>query len=188
MLAYTYSFGNGFSATLSIEDGLQRRVNNALAFPLFGVDAGDPGLRSGPLHVCRPALARLVANVRYTGSWGGVQLSGALHQVRDIAAGFVPGTLTPVINPITGLPNPAFADTDYGFAVALNAYGNLPFLGVGDSAWVSATYTDGAVGYLNAGQTEPEQQYVHQRRSARAALRGRLRRSVHGRLQKQPGL
>ena len=47
------------------------------------------------------------------------------------------------------------ADTDYGFAVALNAFANLPFLGPGDTAWVSATYTDGAVGYINAGQAGP---------------------------------
>ena len=29
----------------------------------------------------------LVANVRYTGTWGGAQLSGAVHQIRDVAAG-----------------------------------------------------------------------------------------------------
>ena len=42
VFAYTYSFGNGFSATLSLENGLQRRVNNTLVFPLFGVDAAVP--------------------------------------------------------------------------------------------------------------------------------------------------
>ena len=96
----------------------------------------------------------VVANMRYTGGWGSVQLSGALHQIRDVAAGVttVNGVVVPVINPITGLPNPTFADTDYGFAVALNGRVNLPFLGAADTAWMSATYTDGAVGYINAGQ------------------------------------
>ena len=28
----------------------------------------------------------IVANVRYTGTWGGAQLSGAVHQIRDVAA------------------------------------------------------------------------------------------------------
>ena len=62
----------------------------------------------------------VVANLRYTGTWGSVQLSGALHQIRDVAAGIttVNGVSVPVINPITGLPNPTFADTDYGFALA----------------------------------------------------------------------
>ena len=36
-----------------------------------------------------------------------------------------------------------------------HAYVNLPFLGDGDTGWMSATYTDGAVGYINAGQAGP---------------------------------
>ena len=62
----------------------------------------------------------VVANLRYTGTWGGAQLSAALHQIRDVSAGVttVGGVTVPVLNPITGLPNPTFADTDYGFAVA----------------------------------------------------------------------
>ena len=31
----------------------------------------------------------------------------------------------------------------------------MPFLGAADTVWVSATYTDGAVGYINAGQSDP---------------------------------
>ncbi|MCB8819411.1 porin [Microvirga rosea] len=157
LLAYTYSFGNGLSATLSLEDGIGRRVNNALSFPLFGVAAAGPAYAPIPFTYGGERMPDVVANLRYTGAWGGAQLSGALHQIRDVAAGLttVGGVTVPVINPITGLPNPTHADTDYGFALALNAYANLPFLGVGDNVWVSATYTDGAVGYLNAGQTDP---------------------------------
>ena len=157
LLAYTYSFGNGFSATLSLEDGLERRVNNELVFPLFGVGAASPVFAPLPFTYGGQRMPDIVANLRYTGTWGGAQLSGALHQIRDVAAGLttVDGVTVPVLNPITGLPNPTFADTDYGFAVALNGYANLPFLGTGDTAWVSATYTDGAVGYINAGQAGP---------------------------------
>ena len=156
LFAYTFSFGNGFSATLSLESGIERRVNNDLDFPLF--DSGPAGVFAPlPFTYGGERVPDVVANLRYSGTWGGAQLSGALHQIRDVAAGVivVDGVTVPVINPITGLPNPTFADTDYGFAVALNAYANLPFLGVGDTAWVSMTYTDGAVGYLNAGNTGP---------------------------------
>ena len=58
-----------------------------------------------------------------------MQLSGAVHQIRDVGwqfngdPGFVP-------NPFL----PAIADTDYGFAVGLSAYVNLPMLGAGDNA------------------------------------------------------
>jgi hypothetical protein len=157
LLAYTFSFGNGFSATLSLEDNIERRVNNSLVFPLFGAGATTPAFAPLPFTYGGERVPDTVANLRYTGTWGGAQLSGALHQIRDVTAGFttVGGVTVPVINPITGLPNPTSADTDYGFALALNAYANLPFLGEGDTAWMSATYTDGAVGYLNAGSTGP---------------------------------
>jgi hypothetical protein len=153
LFAYTFSFGSGFSATLSVEDGISRRVSNELALPLFA----PPAFAPIPFTYGGERMPDIVGNMRYSGSWGGVQLSGALHQIRDVAAGAttVDGVIVPVINPITGLPNPTFADTDYGFAAALNAHANLPFLGAGDTAWVSATYTDGAVGYINAGQTDP---------------------------------
>ena len=122
LLAYTYSFGNGFSATLSLEDTLERRVSNPLSFPLFGAGATTPAFAPIPFTYGGARMPDVVANLRYTGSWGGMQLSGALHQIRDVAAGVtsVNGALVPVINPITGLPNPTIADTDYGFAIALS--------------------------------------------------------------------
>jgi hypothetical protein len=158
LLAYTFTFGNGFSATLSLEDGTSRRVNNALDFPLFGAGSATPVFPPIPFTYAGERIPDVVANLRYTGTWGGAQLSGAVHQIRDVAAGLttVGGVVVPVLNPITGLPNPTFADTDYGFALALDAYANLPFLGEGDTAWVSATYTDGAVGYINAGQASAD--------------------------------
>ncbi|MCG7392819.1 porin [Microvirga sp. ACRRW] len=157
LLAYTFSFGNGFSATLSLEDGTQRQVNNELDFPLFGVGSTSPVFAPIASTYAGERIPDVVANVRYTGTWGGVQLSGALHQIRDASAGFttVDGVSVPVINPVTGLPNPAFADTEYGFAVSALGYANVPALGEGDAVWFSATYTDGAIGYLNAGQASP---------------------------------
>src|SRR5215211_7023174 len=157
LFAYTFSFGNGFSATLSLEDGTERQVNNDLAFPMFGVGSPAPVFAPIASTYGGERMPDVVANIRYTGTWGGAQLSGALHQIRDVAAGrtTVDGVTIPVLNPITGLPNPTFADTDYGFALAAHAYVNLPFLGDGDTGWISATYTDGAVGYINAGQASP---------------------------------
>jgi hypothetical protein len=154
LFAYTFSFGNGFSATLSLEDGTERRVNNDLDFPFFGINSPSAVFAPIPFTYGGERMPDVVANIRYTGTWGGAQLSGALHQIRDVTAGLttINGVLVPVLNPITGLPNPTSADTEYGFAVAAHAYANLPFLGEGDTAWISATYTDGAVGYINAGQ------------------------------------
>ena len=161
LLAYTYGFGNGFSATLSVEDALSRRDDTELngrggfATVINGTGTIFDGsvLANGVSGIGIPLLyggnrvPDLVANVRYTGVWGGVQLSGAVHQIRDVAfnVGFNP--LTPLL--------PAFADTDYGFAVGLSAYVNIPWLGAGDNAWIYGTYTDGAIAYINGGQDSP---------------------------------
>jgi Porin subfamily len=145
LLAYTYSFGNGFSATLSMEDGIERRNNSLLPFNALAVPGVNfPAL---PFVYGGERMPDVVANVRYAGTWGGVQLSGAVHQIREI------GTFA--VNPLTGVPLPVVDDSDYGFAVGLSGYVNLPVLGAGDAAWVFATYTDGATAYINGGQSGP---------------------------------
>jgi len=153
LFAYTYSFGNGFSATLSLEDGQERR------------DRGIPfniGLLPEDIRDLAPLstfvfggqrMPDVVGNIRTAGTWGSVQLSGAIHQIRDVSAGLVNG-INPVLNPITGLPNAAFADTEYGFAVALETGINLPWISPGDSAWLALTYTDGALGYILGGRSD----------------------------------
>jgi hypothetical protein len=149
LLAYTFSFGGGFSATLSLEDALERRGfgqpffvapgGGAAAFP-FGV--APFGIEHGGQR-----MPDVVGNVRYTGTWGGAQLSGAVHQVRDSG-----GPAFGFVNPVTGLL-PVPSDTEYGFAVSLTGYVKLDVLGPGDTAWVAATYEDGAPGYIIGGRT-----------------------------------
>ncbi|MEZ0171589.1 porin [Microvirga sp. TS319] len=126
LLAYTFSFGNGFSASLSLEEG-------RFAGTAFGaVPAFFPAGQRAP---------DVVANVKYTGTWGSAQLSGAVHQLRSAAiAGVTPAD---VIIP----------DTDYGFAVSGQFNFNLPMLGAGDTFWLAATYADGALGYLGFGSS-----------------------------------
>lgn len=133
LLAYTFSFGNGLSATLSLENGLARRVNNDLDFPLFGEGALVPTFAPIGFTYGGDRVPDVVGNLRYTTSTGGAQIAGAVHQIRDVSSGLttVNGVTVPVLNPITGLPNPTFADTKYGFAASLDAYANLPWLGTG---------------------------------------------------------
>jgi hypothetical protein len=64
VLAYTAAFGNGFSATLSIEDGDFREV---------GSYAGHK-------------IPDVVANLRVDQGWGSAQVMGALHNVRPAVA------------------------------------------------------------------------------------------------------
>ncbi|WP_445505392.1 porin, partial [Microvirga sp. G4-2] len=125
LLAYTFSFGNGFSATLALEEGRFDGIAN----PFF-VGPADP--------TAGQRVPDVVANVKYAGTWGSAQLSGAVHQLRSVALvdaaglGFIP-------------------DTEYGFAVSFQGSVNLPMLAAGDALWIAATYADGALGYLGFG-------------------------------------
>src|SRR5215208_2131022 len=112
LFAYTFNFGNGFSATIAAEEGQFRRNNDVTnaSFGFAGVDTIPFGINYGG-----QTLPDIVGNIRTAGTWGSLQLSGAAHQIRDVGAGFVTnaaGDLVPArVNPINGLPLPAFADT-----------------------------------------------------------------------------
>ncbi len=66
--AYTAGFGNGISATLSVEDGTFRQQGLVSS---TGVD-GYAGHR----------IPDIVANLRVDQGWGSAQLMGAIHEVR----------------------------------------------------------------------------------------------------------
>jgi hypothetical protein len=51
-------------------------------FPLFGAGATTPAFASLPFTYGGERVPDTVGNLRYTGTWGGAQLSGALHQIR----------------------------------------------------------------------------------------------------------
>jgi hypothetical protein len=121
LLAYTFSFGNGFSATLSLEEG-------SFAGNLLGT--GDTASTAGQ------RWPDLVGNVKYAGTWGSVQLSGALHQSRATA-----------FDPIDA----DFINSELGWSIGTQIGINLPALGAGDALWLSAAYADGALGYLGFG-------------------------------------
>jgi hypothetical protein len=112
VLAYTASIGGGITATISAETGDARR-----------------GLLDSPAGWAGHALPDIVANIRYEQAWGAIQLSGALHQIRDA--------------------NPA-VDTEYGFAGQIGARFNLPMIAAGDNLVIQAAYADGASSYTGA--------------------------------------
>jgi hypothetical protein len=149
LLAYTFSFGNGFSASISLEDGLERRttlVNGGFVDPVTGVIVAG-----GTVPYAGQRVPDLVGNVKYTAAWGTAQISGAVHQIRSVVLGTgaagtgnAPGAFAPGL--VGTIP-----DNEYGFAVAGYLGVNLPMLGAGDALWLAATYADGAPAYLNGG-------------------------------------
>lgn len=121
LLAYTAQFGNGFSATLSLEDGSFRSTAVSFGYdPVLTTKAGEQA-------------PDIVANLRLDQAWGSAQLSGALHQVR-------------VAQDYWGLGYDSSSD-QWGWAIGGTLEFNLPMLAKGDAFFVTASYTDGALNY-----------------------------------------
>ena len=140
-LAYTATFGGGFSATLSIEDEVSHRARGAI--PTVITPAGFVGTAVPPTVVqfLGTRMPDIVANLRVDQPWGSAQISGALHRV---GVGLYSGAA------LVGIPLlSTLTKTDgLGFAVQGGVKFNLPMLAPGDHLWLQATYAQGAAGYL----------------------------------------
>lgn len=124
LLAYTATFGSGFSATVSLEDrtsGTGNRENTFSGWNTLGQDFPD-----------------IVASLRVDQGWGSAQLSGALAQRN---AG--------LIDPVTGIITDK--QDEWGWAIQAGVKINLPMLAAGDHLFLQAAYADGALGYLGWG-------------------------------------
>lgn len=124
LLAYTATFGSGFSATISLEDrntGTGTRENPVIS----------PG---GVSTLLGQNFPDLVGSLRVDQGWGSAQLSAALTQ-RSIN------------NAALGVRN----QDEWGWAVQGGVKINLPMLAAGDHLFLQAAYADGALGYLGWG-------------------------------------
>jgi hypothetical protein len=138
VLAYTASFGSGFSATISLEDSMYRRYSNGDAW--YGAAPGPYTLQrplsgAGGMTYAGQQIPDIVANLRVDQGWGSVQVMGALHQLRDY--GFAGAVNAPT----------ARASDKFGWAVGAGLRLNLDMLARGDVLWLQAVYSDGALDY-----------------------------------------
>jgi hypothetical protein len=109
-------------ATLSLEDGLERRVNNTLVFPLFGV--GAAGFAPIPFTYGGERVPDVVGNVRCTGTWGGAQA----HCTRSATwRRGSPPSMARSCRSSTRSPacRTRLCGQEYGFAAVFDAYVNL---------------------------------------------------------------
>jgi Porin subfamily len=84
LLAYTATFGDGFSATLSAEDQASRRTAIGSTIASTTAKPINVGGVSSASFQAQPAGSRvpeIVGNLRLDQPWGAVQLSAAAHQV-----------------------------------------------------------------------------------------------------------
>ena len=136
-IAYTAQFGNGVSATISLEEnsGLKPGgVNSYTRAPLYDLAAGGGFGTATSNNWGGTNAPDIVGQLRVDQAWGLFQLSAAAHQIRAGEA----------------IASPVPADA-WGFAVQAGlSLKNLP-TGPGDSINVSVGYADGASRYIVGG-------------------------------------
>ncbi|MCA1243353.1 porin [Stappia stellulata] len=155
LFAYTFQFGNGFSASASVEVGSDRRANIFYNGTQIGTRAvALTGAASATITgYGGDKVPDFVANLRVDQGWGSAQLMGALHHVygRSLNAATM-GTGTAATNFPGAVPN-ITGKGKLGYAIGAGATFNLPMIAAGDSFSIQAAYANGAVGYVNANFT-----------------------------------
>ncbi|MFG1291944.1 porin [Xanthobacter versatilis] len=144
--AYTAEFGNGFSASLAVEDAANRTtgvqatgvsitgVTSPSDFPFVSGGTGAPLLYSN--YQAGQQTPDIVANLRAEGAWGMVQLAGALHQVEAMPPAYLGSAF--IGSSSTG---------QWGYALGAYTEIRLPFIAAGDSLYLQANYSEGALNY-----------------------------------------
>jgi len=143
-LAYTAQFGNGFSATLALEDAVNRTTGvNALGTTTGLVTATSTGL-GYTNYAGGQQVPDIVGNLRVDQAWGSVQLSAAAHQVNSLT-------------PVSALNGTTFvgqnSSNTWGYGLGASAEIKLPAISPGDSIYLQANYADGAISYLGLSGT-----------------------------------
>lgn len=171
LLAYTATFGNGFSATISAEDPTNRRqpiFGTAAAVNAYSAASGFGGLGTAfapfgagtllaPIVVAPGVVAfqdvtqknrmpDFVGVLRYDSAWGSAQLSAAVHEINGGSAISTQNIGTAVTN-LTGISPTGRAPNEYGFAVQGGLKVNLPVIAAGDALYLQGSYAKGALSY-----------------------------------------
>ena len=134
-LAYTATFGGGYSATLALEN--RGELSSSNTANSLGAVAGV--LQNTAFGSSPQRLPVLVGNLRIDQGWGSAMLAGAvLQNTATISAG--PAAL------LTGGSNAALF-TKTGWAISAGLRINLPMLAAGDSIQAFIAYGDGALDY-----------------------------------------
>ena len=172
LIAYTAQLGNGFSATLSLEDPNFRK--NTVYSSAVAAAAASTGTSSQQIFAIttaptpvilttnaagnatslafvdvieRSRMPDFVGALRYDAAWGSAQVSAAVKDVN--VGGFTGGILgiataanAPTLLSTRGVTSGV--QTDYGYAVQGGVKVNLPFIAPGDGLYLQGSYGHGA--------------------------------------------
>ncbi|MDB5572606.1 MAG: hypothetical protein JWN93_3789 [Hyphomicrobiales bacterium] len=141
-IAYTYTFGGGFSATIAATDAKSyNAVSQAVSNP-----SGAGTVPGKDETISQPNRAGVVwvGNVRYDQAWGSAQVMGAYQRGGDLAG-------KDGVN-VSVAPNVAVTGTnETGFALGAGVAVNLPMLAAGDRIELIAVYADRLANLLADG-------------------------------------
>jgi hypothetical protein len=146
--AYTAQFGNGWSATIGIEQS-RRDATIWAGNPLgiggpvvagtgFAVAAAPTADNLGGSAAGTASRPDIVGNLRVDQAWGSFQIMGALH---DVSAAYTGGAASSVFN---GHP-----DDKWGWAVGGGIRINTPWISAGDYFQTQIGYAEGATKYTS---------------------------------------
>jgi Porin subfamily len=137
LLAYTASFGGGFTATLSAES--QGSSNFVGGTNMTGAAGGF----AGPTTFGGERWPDIVGALHVKQGWGEAQVSGVIHNVNVKDYGF-----TDTIGcGITGAALCGATESKVGWGVDAGVKINLPSFGAGDDFILTGAYTQNAVWY-----------------------------------------
>jgi hypothetical protein len=135
--AYTAQFGNGMSATVSVEQDRRRGLDylgSAIGGGFGGaVLAADLGGNA--------TLQDVVANLRVDQAWGAAQIAGA---VRPFSSSYYGAGVAPGLVEWNGHPG-----EDIGWAASAGLRLNAPMIGPGDYFQAGVVYAQGATRYAS---------------------------------------
>ncbi|WP_407051718.1 porin [Methyloraptor flagellatus] len=133
LLAYTFAFGNGISASIAVEDPTVSGTTAAVrqVGPLF---TGVAPYATASQVYATPVYGGLkspdfVGNIRVDQAWGSAQIMGAAHENYDNTAGGY--------------------GSKWGWAVGAGVKVNLPMLGAGDQLALQGAYGEGSNFYIS---------------------------------------
>ena len=133
LLAYTATFGGGFSATIAIQS-----PGTNCGAPGQACSGGGTNLNIDTTNYGMTA-PDIVANVRVDQSWGSAQISGVAHQVHVFATGVGPNA--------TDIFGNSASQNIWGWAFDAGVSFNLPSFGAGDKFAIQGVYSKNAIWY-----------------------------------------
>ena len=150
LLAYTASFGGGFSVTIAAQSAGANGGSGAgtdMGAPNFG-NIGVNGLTPSSITYGGMKWPDFVGALHVKQGWGEAQVSGVIHNVNVSANGY--NSDNTAVGAICGLAGTSYCYDEHnqiGWGVDAGVKINLPSFGAGDDALLTGSYTQSAVWY-----------------------------------------